>query len=132
MFIPTRGKWENPKTLFLLDGLGALLSCAMLGLVLPGFEQFFGMPHRALYPLAAIAGLFCLYSLGCFFSMPARWRSFLKTIAVANLAYCGLTAGAVVCWRRELTLAGFAYFFVEMAIIVVLARIEWRTADRSR
>ena len=60
----------NPYKLFLVDGLGAMYSAAMLGLVLARFEKIFGMPKSTLYPLAFLALLFSVYSFGCFVITP--------------------------------------------------------------
>ena len=48
----------NPKKLFLIDSLGALISAVMLGLVLTRFEHIFGMPQNVLYFLSFIACTF--------------------------------------------------------------------------
>ncbi|MFT4834676.1 MAG: hypothetical protein ACI8WP_001439 [Flavobacteriaceae bacterium] len=39
---------KNPRGLFLLDGLGEVLSAVMLGLVLVPFNEFFGFPVSTL------------------------------------------------------------------------------------
>lgn len=53
----------------------------------------------------------------------------MKIIATANLLYCCLTAGLIVVYYQELTVWGLTYFVLEMAVIVVLAAIEWQTAS---
>jgi hypothetical protein len=58
-------KYINYKKLFLVDGVGAMTSAAMLGVVLVKFEGTFAMPHSVLYPLSFIACIFSIYSLIC-------------------------------------------------------------------
>lgn len=44
----------NPKKLFQIDGLGAILSAILLGIILVRFERFFGIPVSTLYFLASL------------------------------------------------------------------------------
>lgn len=39
----------NPKSYFLIDGLGALVSTFFLGGILPALQNYIGMPTRLLY-----------------------------------------------------------------------------------
>ncbi|MCB9298425.1 MAG: hypothetical protein H6559_35735 [Lewinellaceae bacterium] len=116
-----------PRKLFLIDGLGALLSAFLLGVVLVQMEHIFGMPPKVLYPLAAIAGVFAIYSLSCFLFLTQNRGAFLKGIAVANLLYCCLTLGLVVYCYPQLTALGVAYFLVEIGIVLILVGVELRT-----
>ncbi len=118
----------NPKTLFLIDSLGALLSAFLLGVVLVRFESVFGMPRKALYFLSSIACVFAVYSFSCFLRLSENWRPYLKIIAVANLLYCGLTLVLVVYLYQRLAILGLLYFIVELIIVSILAIFEWRTA----
>ena len=118
----------NPRKLFLIDGLGALLSAGMLGLILTSFETSFGMPKDVLYVLAALAGIFSVYSLLCYMISIADRSPFLKVIAVVNLLYCGLTLILVIYFFSQIKVLGMVYFLLEIAIVVTLAVIEWRLA----
>ncbi|MCB0589408.1 MAG: hypothetical protein KDD06_29250 [Phaeodactylibacter sp.] len=114
-----------PQKLFLIDGLGALLSAVLLGVVLVQWEHAFGMPRQALYPLAAIAGLFAVYSLSCYWRLSENRRPYLRVIAVANLLYCCLSLALVVYFYSQLTVLGVAYFLVEIAVVLILAGLEY-------
>ena len=46
------------RILLLADGIGALVSAIMLGIVLPNFQPLVGMPLKELYILAAIPVVF--------------------------------------------------------------------------
>lgn len=59
----------NTKTLFAIDGLGALLSVFLLGVVLVQFESLFGMPKETLYFLAFLPCLFAVYDLVCYLNV---------------------------------------------------------------
>ena len=117
------------KSLFLIDGLGALVSAISLGVVLVQLESWVGMPPPVLYPLAGIAGLFALYSLSCFFFLKGNRSPFLKGIAIANLLYCGLTLGAMIFHAEHLRPLGWTYFAGELVIVVGLAVLELKMAS---
>ncbi len=119
-----------PRALFLLDGLGALLSAALLGLLLPRLGNLIGMPSSVLYPLAGAACLLSFTSLSCALVSPTRWRSFLFAIAGANLTYCALTLALLFRHRDSLHALDWIYFLGEMAIIVALASLEIAVARR--
>lgn len=116
----------HPRQVFLIDGLGALLTAVMLGIVLAQLESFFGMPRAKLYVLAGIAVIFAIYSLTCYWRLPIHWQPYLRAIAVANLLYCCVTAGLVVYLYEELTIWGIGYFVGEIVIVVSLAIFEWK------
>lgn len=116
------------RRLFLIDGLGACLSAAALGLLLAPRASWVGLPAPLLYGLGGIAGVFALYSLGCWRLLRGSGRPFLAGIAAANLAYALLTAGLVIRFRGQLTALGLVYFLLELAVLAVLVRAELRAA----
>ena len=116
------------KKLFLIDGLGALLSAFLLGVVLVRFQSTFGIPVNTLYLLAATPVVFAFYDLYCYFSQPKNPAPFLKAIAFANLAYCVLSLALAYSHQQELTLLGWAYIVGEVFIVVGLAIFELRFA----
>jgi uncharacterized membrane protein YfcA len=122
---------SNPKQIFLLDCLGALLSATLLGVVLPSFQPIFGMPHNVLYGLAALACLFAVYSFWNYRWFKEHWRPYLRGIAIVNLLYCGLTAALVIYFRQELTKWGLLYFLQEMVVIIALVVVEFKTLTRK-
>jgi len=122
---------SNPRSLFLIDGLGALVSAFSLGVFLVQFKYAFGMPEKVLYILAVIACVFAINSLSCYFRNIKNWRPYLKAIAIANLLYCCATLFLVFFHYTDLTVLGIAYFLVEIIIIVVLATFELTTANNK-
>lgn len=131
----------SPRLLFLIDGLGALLSAALLGLVLPRFEALFNMPPATLHILALIACVFAVYSLSCFICLSKGWGPawgpatyplwYLKAIAVANLLYGALSLGVLVYLYPQPSIWSLLYFASEVTVIGVLALIELRVASKG-
>lgn len=119
----------NPKLIFLIDGLGALLSTFLLGFVLIELQNLFGMPAEVLHFLATIASIFALYSFICAFCINKNWRFFLKIIAIFNLSYCILTFFLVYANQIFLTNLGVIYFSIEIIIITILALFEIKLAS---
>lgn len=120
-----------PRKLFLIDGLGAVLTATLLAAVLAQFESTFGMPSNMLYFLASIAVVFAVYSLTCYWKTPENWPYFLQGIAVVNLSYCMLTAAIVAWFRNEMTWIGVGYFVGETFVVSTLAGYEMITARRA-
>ena len=118
---------SNPKQLFLIDFLGAILSAFLLGVVLTYFESTFGMPRKVLYFLAALACLFAIYSFWNYVRFKENWRPYLRGIALVNLLYCCTTAALVIYFRQELTKWGLTYFLLEMVVIICLVVVEFKT-----
>ncbi len=114
----------NSKNLFLIDGLGALLTAFLVGIVLRMFEDAFGMPSKFLTILSILACAFALYSMSCYFFVGKNWRTYLKIIAVANLMYCLLTAVLVMLLYQQITILGIIYFIGEILIILGLVYVE--------
>ena len=120
----------EPKKLFLADGLGAIVSAFLLGVILVKYEPSFGMPKTVLYFLASIACLFAVYSLGCLFLVTKNFQPYLKGIALANLSYCCITIALVLYFSQKLTILGWTYFILELIVLVFLARLERKTIAR--
>jgi CHASE2 domain-containing sensor protein len=118
-----------PKQLFLIDGLGAMLSALLLGVVLARFETTFGMPLKALYFLSCLACVYAVYSFLSYWRIRENWRPYMQAIAIANLFYCCLTMGLVIYHRQELTKLGLLYFLLEVVVIIGLIIMELKTVS---
>lgn len=107
----------------MVDGTGALVSAVALGLILPAFQAFIGMPMGTLYLLAGLAIGFAVYSLSCAFTRRTdpKW---LWAIMLVNLSYCVLTVSLVIYHRESMTIWGISYFVGEIAIILGLVYWE--------
>jgi len=123
-------KAPRPHSLFMIDGLGALLSAMMLGVVLIQFQPYFGIPVATLYLLAAIPCVFVLYDAFCYFTKPQPSSRYLRIIAIANLLYCAFSLAVAFFHFEKLTLLGWLYIIGEVLIVVGLAGFELQVAGR--
>ena len=114
----------TPKKIFLLDGIGALVSAFFLGIVLVYFESFVGMPMNTLYLLAGLAVIFFIYSISCFLFFPEKWRPFLIIIAIVNTLYSILTMALMIYYFQQLTWLGLSYFVLEILILLFIIQLE--------
>ncbi len=119
----------QPRKLFLVDSIGALLTAVMLSVVVRKFHTFFGMPPLVLTYLSAVAAIFCIYSAGCFIFLKRGWASFIRAIAIANLSYAALSLVLVVINYSSLTVWGVTYFLAEVVVICALVVVEFRVAS---
>jgi hypothetical protein len=120
----------NPKKLFLIDGIGAILSAFLLGVVLVKLERIFGIPTSTLYFLAALPILFASYDFLCTRKENDKLGQYLKAIAVINLLYCCLSIGFAFYHLGTITFFGWAYILLEILIVLFLAFIEFSVAKR--
>lgn len=116
----------TPQRLFLIDGLGALLSAFLLGIVLVALKEMIGMPKNELYILSFLAVGFATYSLFFSWKTPSNWQIYLKIISIINLIYCCLTLGLVFYHQDTITVLGVVYFLVEILIVGSLAIFEFK------
>lgn len=119
---------KKVKNLFLIDGIGALVSAILLGVFLVKFEHLFGIPTRTLYLLAAIPCFFVLYDLYSYLKIDKRVSLFLKIIAYANILYCILSLVLAICHMDKITILGWIYIIGEVLIILGIALFEIKVA----
>jgi hypothetical protein len=122
----------NPKTLFLIDSIGAFITAFVLFVLIGNFNKYFGMPTKELTYLSIIAICFCVYSTACFLFLKGRWTTFLKIIAISNLLYCTLTIGLIIKNYSVLTIIGITYFLTEIVIICGLCYLEIIVANKIK
>lgn len=118
----------NPRRVFVLDGVGALVSALVLGLALPPFDDALGTTRSALLALAALPLAFTLYDLVCWAARVRWWRAAVYGIATANFLYPVISA--VTLWNDEVALTGLgvAYFTAESATLWAITALELRVA----
>jgi peptidoglycan/LPS O-acetylase OafA/YrhL len=119
----------KPK-IFLLDGLGALISIIFLG-VLYFYENFFGMPKEIVKIFIVIALCLMTFSLSVYLFNPKNWRSLLKVVITLNLSYCLYTLYHVFQNRKELTIYGLLYFMGEILVIILICWLEVRVVKKG-
>lgn len=121
----------NKKSIFLLDGVGALVSALSLGIVLPAIQSWIGMPLKVLYLLATLALFFAAYSFTRYKFADLSNPVWLKGIIALNLSYCALSLFFVVTHFGLLTGLGLTYFILEKVIVIVIVGLELRILKRS-
>jgi hypothetical protein len=121
----------NPKTIFLIDGFGAMLTSFLLLGILRPFQEYFGMHKDILTLLSLIALTFVVYSFCCYFFLKVNWKPFLFGISIANFMYCCLTLGLVYFLYSELTILGVGYFLAEVVVVMGLVLVEWKLIVNS-
>lgn len=115
---------STPYRIFLVDGLGALLSSALLLLLIAPFETYFGMPQQIVFILGAVAFVLMSYSFTCYSIKSAKWRTHLKFIIAANIVYAFITITLVFIYFDQLTSLGLLYFLLELFVLMVLVYLE--------
>lgn len=116
---------KNPKKIFLIDALGALITCVLLIVIQTRLKSYFGMPVKTLTILSVIAFVLFWYSTACFtLFQKINWKQHLKRIAYANLIYCGLILFLLIYHYSLMTPFDWIYFLGEIAVIVSLVYLE--------
>ena len=118
------------KKLFLIDGIGAIVSALMLGVVLVKFQYLIGLPVKVLYSLSIIPCFFAIYSISCFYFLHSKWKLYLKIIAYLNLLYCFVTISLVFYFYENLKFLGVLYFILEIVVIIYLVTLEIKSANK--
>ncbi len=120
------------RKIFLIDGIGAVITLLMLTLVLVQYKDLVGMPVNILYVLGAIAGCFAVYSFSCYMSPQRHLPTLLLGIATANALYCLSTFVLVIYLWQKLSWLGIAYFLGEIALLIGLVWVERSSAMRHQ
>ncbi|MGB0885578.1 MAG: hypothetical protein ACPGVH_07130 [Chitinophagales bacterium] len=120
---------DNPKNIFILDALGALVSILLLGGVLVHFENYFGIPKNTLYILASCPIIFVVYDLICFYFIHNQLDKHLKLVATLNLLYILLSISLAYFHTDSITWLGYIYIIGEIIILLALVLFEWKMSN---
>lgn len=121
---------EDPKKLFLIDGIGAILSAFLLGIVLVELNSVFGIPSSTLYLLASLPIFFALYDFYSYRKEDNKTSIRLKGIAITNWLYCFLSLGLAFFHRQTITIWGWTYIISEIVIVIALSYLELKVAGK--
>jgi len=121
---------SDPKKLFVIDGIGALISAFLLGIVFVNISSYIGIPTSTLYILAAFPIFFAIFDMYCYQKEHNTMGILLKTIAVLNLLYCFISIGFAIYHKEMLTNLGWIYISVEILILVFLSFIEFTVGKK--
>ena len=116
---------KQPKQLFLIDGMGAVVSVIFLGGVMVYFNPYFGMPIPVLLVLAVLAIVLASFSLAHYLKPPNFWKSSMFIIALTNTFYCVLSGILMIVYFSALTPLGIIYFVLEKVIVITIAATEF-------
>ena len=122
---------SNPRILFVVDGLGAILSAFLLGVVLVKLEKIFGIPRTTLYLLSFIPCTFAIYDLYCYCRKTIDLKRFLKGIAYMNLLYCCLSIVLAFYHYQKIKYFGWVYISIEVILLIALASLELKIATKK-
>jgi len=117
----------KPKNIFLIDGLGALLTALLVFFILRTFHHYFGLSTTILEYLSLLALVFSVYSFSCFFLITNISKSYLKIICIANILYCILTFAIILYYYQSISVWGVTYFLGEIIIIFGIILLEIKT-----
>ena len=123
---------EKPRTLFLIDSIGAVLTAFFLFVIIGQLNEYFGMSTTALTYLFVIAICLSIYSAICFLFLKACWPPFIRIIGVANLLYCTLTIVLLIKYYPSLAIIEATYFLLEIVMICLLSYIELKVSFRRK
>ena len=120
---------KQPQKLFLIDGIGALTSAFLLGIVLVEFQPLFGLPVSTLYFLASFPVFFALFDYYAYHKESKFIPIGLKSIATLNIFYCIVSIGFALYHNVSISFLGWCYILVEVGIISILAFWEMKIAQ---
>lgn len=111
------------KKLFLIDGIGALLSFTTLIIIITFFQVHFGIPRLFLIIFSVIAFGLSLFALVNFRSKKHHQARVFITILL-NIIYCMLSFFILVTFWNEIRLLGVIYMVLEKLVVLILVTYE--------
>lgn len=121
----------NKKNIFLFDGVGGIINFLFLGVILPTFQELFGMPVNTLYFLSIFPLVYAIYSITCFWFDKNTNPIFLKIIIIANTFYFFPSLICITVHFYQLTSLGILYFIGEVLVLVGVIQIERNVYKRE-
>jgi hypothetical protein len=117
----------TPRQLLAFDAGGAAVTAVMTALVLPRVVGPLGLPTWFFSSFGAAAAGLCVFST---VSALGRWhRASLKLVALGNFTYLVASVLVTVVSWATVSPLWLVYLAGECAVLVLLARIEWRAAN---
>lgn len=114
----------NEKNIFLLDGIGAVLSACFTGLILIRYSLFLGINVSTLQNLALLPTIYAFYSLSCYFFASKTKPWMLLTVIGANLFYCLISLGLIL-FRERITWRGQLLLAAEIIVVLLVVLLEF-------
>ncbi|GAB5540200.1 MAG: hypothetical protein Salg2KO_23030 [Salibacteraceae bacterium] len=121
----------TPRRIFLIDGLGAMISAILL-VAIASLESVFQFPEQLAYELALVALILSTYSMACYFVRPKSMFNFLLALVIANIGYSVFTGIVILYYWNTVSIYSTIYFISEILLILTLASIEFRMAVKKQ
>jgi len=115
----------KPWQIFLIDGMGALLSAILL-CVVQYYKEVFGVPDAMFQLLIPFQVLFACYSFTCLLSKSGKQKILLTVIIICNVLYALYSLLLVYLNADQLSTIGIIYFMLEILVILLLVSLELR------
>jgi hypothetical protein len=125
-----RAIFYRPRGLLVLDAVGALNTSMATYFLLAAERWKTGLPTGILSWMALVALGFAIWDMVSILGF-LKPRDGLRVISCCNLLYCLTVMALLVVFRSQITWGGWAYFGLEIAVIVPLAIWEWTVAGRE-
>lgn len=119
---------QNPKKLFLIDGIGAFITVMMLLLLFDRFNEHFSFPSQIIPYLSLMGTSLFIFSTLCYLFLKNKWSTYISTVAFGNLLYCIVTLGLLALYFDQFSKIGTLYFLIETIIVGLLVYIELKVA----
>ena len=121
---------DHPSRLFLLDGIGAILSAALLLLLHFVFQVTYGLPPLIVYALVAAAIFLSAYSLTCSWLLRRCHARYLRVIALLNGTYLLTVCILLVLYCSRLHPILIICFILESVVLGCLVCLELLVAKK--
>ncbi|MFK8039500.1 MAG: hypothetical protein AB8B74_14500 [Crocinitomicaceae bacterium] len=121
----------TPKKIFILDGIGGLLTTLSFLAIILFFSSYFGLPNKILAVFASFGAVYGIFSFSVAFKAK-KWISFLKTIVIANLMYGAITITTLLLYKELITKIELTYFCVEILVLSILIWLELDMVNKTK
>ncbi|MFN5363682.1 MAG: hypothetical protein ACK5B4_11440 [Bacteroidota bacterium] len=121
---------DRPSRLFLLDGIGAILSAALLLLLHFVFQVTNGLPPLIVYALVAAALFLSAYSLTCSWLLRRCHARYLRVIALLNGTYLLTVCILLVLYCSRLHPILIICFILESVVLGFLIYLELKVTNQ--
>ena len=121
---------DHPSRLFLLDGIGATLSAALLLLLHFVFQVTNGLPPLIVYALVAAALFLSAYSLTCSWLLRRCHARYLRVIALLNGTYLLTVWILLVLYCSRLHPILIICFILESVVLGFLIYLELKVTNQ--
>lgn len=114
----------SKNNIFLIDGIGAILSAGFTGYLLPRYSLFLGLPVALLQALGLIALMYAAGSLSFHFWVKNKKSWMLLAVLLANLFYC-LISVSLIFGSERITWRGKAVLAAEIVVVLLVVSLEF-------